>query len=125
MNTEENQQKKPALLKWLALAEVVLLAIIVAIWWFSGEHSVRRFTDISFLVGVGAMLLGLILYSGTRGSTGSFGYQFAQTVNDADMHKRVARDWKERFYNEWLIVLFIGVGIFPIVIGILADKILG
>ena len=125
MTAEENQQRKPALLKWFTLAEIILMAIVVAIWWFAGEHSVRRFADISFLVGVGAMLLGLILYSGTRSSTGSFRYQFAQTVNDADMHKRVARDWKERFYNEWLIVLFIGVGIFPIVIGILADKILG
>jgi len=125
MTTEENQQRKPALLKWFLLAEIILFSIIVVIWWFAGEHSVRRFTDISFLVGVGAMLLGLILYSGTRGSTGSFRYQFAQTVNDADMHKRVARDWKERFYNEWLIILFIGVGVFPILIGILADKILG
>jgi len=125
MNSEETQQPKPALLKWFALAEIVLFSIIIAIWWFAGEHTVRRFTDISFLVGVGAMLLGLILYSGTRGSTGSFRYQFAQTVNDTDMHKRVARDWKERFYNEWLIVLFIGVGVFPILIGILADKVLG
>ena len=125
MKTEENQQSKPALFKLFVLAEVILLLIIAAIWWFLGEHSIRRFTDISFLVGVGAMLFGLILYSGTRGSTGSFGYQFAQTVNDDDMHKRISRDWKERFYTEWLIVLFIGVGVFPFIIGILADKILG
>jgi len=124
MTTEKKQPKK-SLVKWLLLAEILLFLIIVAIWWFGGEHSVRRFSDTSFLVGVAAMLVGLILYAGTRGSTGNFRYQFAQTANDADMHKRVARDWKERFYNEWLIVLFIGVGGFPILIGILADKIWG
>ena len=85
----------------------------------------RRFSDISFLTGIAAMLVGLVLYWGTRTSTGDFRYKYAQTVNDADMHKRVNRDWKERFYNEWLIVAFIGVGVIPIIIGILADKILG
>jgi len=125
MNSNGNQERKPALLKWIILAEILLLIIIFAIWWFTGEHSVRRFTDTSFLVGVGAMLLGLILYSGTRSSTGNFGYQFAQTVNDANMHERVNRDWKERFYNEWLIVVFIAIGAIPIIIGVLVDKIWG
>ena len=124
MPQEKKRVTKP-IITWLLLAEILLLFIIMAIWWFAGEHTVRRFTDISFLVGVGAMLLGLILYSGTRGATGSFRYQFAQTANDDNMHKRIARDWKERFYNEWLIVLFIGVGVFPIIIGIIADKIFG
>lgn len=125
MDSQENQQRKPALLKGFTLAEVVLFAIIVAIWWFMGEHTVRRFSDVSFLVGVGAMLVGFILYWGTRTATGNFSYQFASSASEADMHERVTRDWKDRFYNERLIVLFIGVGILPIIVGILADKIWG
>ena len=125
MTADEKQERKPMIFGWLLLIEVILFFIIVAIWWFGGAHSVRRFSDISFLIGIGAMLIGLVLYWGTRTSTGSFGYQYAQTVNDADMHKRVSRDWKERFYNEWLIVVFIAIGVIPIVVGILVDKIWG
>ena len=125
MADQEKEERKPIISKRFLLAELILFSIIISIWWFGGAHSVRRFSDISFLIGIGAMLIGLVLYWGTRTSTGSFGYQYAQTVNDADMHKRVSRDWKERFYNEWLIVVFIGVGVIPVIVGILADKILG
>ena len=107
------------------IVEVVPFIIISAIWWFSGEHSVTRFSNICFLVGAAVMLVGFFIFQGSRGTTGSFGYQYAQTSNPDRMYNRVTRDWKERFANEMQILVFIGLGALPMAVGILASKIWG
>lgn len=112
-------------LKWYILYEVVLLAAIFAYWWFAGEHTIRRFSDVSFFGGGLAMFIGFLVYRGTRTATGNFSYQFASTSSDQSMHERVNRDWKERFANEKLMLVAIIIGGIPMLLGILADKIWG
>jgi hypothetical protein len=112
-------------LKWLILADLALFIVIGLIWWLTGEHTVRRLSDISFIVGAGTMLTGFIAYAGTRKSTGNLRYQFASTASDTDMHKRINQDWKERFANESKILYFIVLGGLPLIAGILIEKIFG
>jgi len=112
-------------LKWLILADLALFIVIGLIWWLTGEQTIRRLSDISFIVGTGTMLTGFIIYAGTRKSTGNFRYQFASTAGDTDMHKRINQDWKERFANEAKILFFIVLGGLPLIAGILIEKIFG
>ena len=125
MQTGAKEKNRFSGYKWYLLYEVLLFIIIFSLWWFRGEHTPRRFSDISFLVGIRAMLLGLVLYWGTRNATGNFGYQFSQTASNTNMQERVNRDWKERFANEKLILVAIIIGLIPILSGILAYKIWG
>ena len=125
MQTGMEEKNRFSGYKWYLLYEVLLFIIIFALWWFRGEHTPRRFSHISFLVGISAMLLGLVLYWGTRNATGNFGYQFSQTASNTNMQERVNRDWKERFANEKLILVAIIIGLIPILSGILAYKIWG
>ncbi len=119
------EKQKFAELKWYFLYEALLLAAIFAYWWFAGEHTARRFSDVSFLGGGIAMFIGFLVYSGTRTATGNFRYQLASTASDQAMHERVNRDWKERFANEKLMLVAIVIGAIPMILGVLADKIWG
>ncbi|MBT3338300.1 MAG: hypothetical protein HN855_10240 [Anaerolineae bacterium] len=121
----ENKKHTFAELKWYLLYETLLLAAIFAYWWFAGEHSVRRFSDISFLGGGLAMFVGFLIYRGTRTATGNFSYQFASTTSDQAMPDRIRRDWKERFASERLMLVAIIIGGIPMLMGVLAHKIWG
>jgi hypothetical protein len=112
-------------LKWLILADLALFIVMGLIRWLTGEHTIRRLSDISFILGAGIMLTGFITYAGTRKSTGNFRYQFASTASNTNMHKRINQEWKERFANEAKILFFIVLGGLPLIAGILIGKIFG
>ena len=105
--------------------EIVVFSVIGATWWFGDKHTVKYFSDLCFIAGGAVMMLGVLIFQGSRGTTGSFGYQYAQTSNPDGMHDRVSRDWKERFANEGQILVFIGLGALPMLSGILVSKIWG
>ena len=119
METKQNPWRRPLVV--YVLIEFVIFIIIGAIWWFGAEHSLNRFSDICFLTGAVVMFIGVLIFQGSRGTTGSFGYQYAQTSNPDEMHERTARDWKERFANEGQILIFIGLGALPMLVGILVS----
>jgi hypothetical protein len=111
--------------KWYFIYEVMIFGVIFLIWWFRGAHTARRYSDISFLVGSIVMFIGVLIFQGSRGTTGSFGYQYASTSGESDLNKRVHRDWKERLANEKQMLIWIGIGLIPILVGIFAYKIWG
>ncbi|MBE9523613.1 MAG: hypothetical protein IMY76_00845 [Chloroflexi bacterium] len=123
MDDEKKSNLYKKYLKWLIPLDLTLFLIIGLIWWLTGEHTIRQLSDISFFVGASTMMAGFLVYAGTRQSTGNFRYQFANTASDADMHKRINQDWKERFANEALILFFIILGGIPLITGILIYQI--
>jgi len=91
--TDEKQSNSRAIyLKQLILVEFVIFAIMGTVWWYLGDLTTKRPSDLCFLVGAGIMLVGMISAVGTRKSTGNFSYQFANTASEVDMHKRVNQD---------------------------------
>ena len=123
METKQSPWRRPLVM--YSLLEVAIFVIIGTIWWFGGEHSVERFSNISFFSGAVVMGIGILFLQGSRNATGSFGYQYAQTSNPDGMHERVASDWKERFAAEGQMLIFIGLGLVPVLVGMLASKIWG
>ena len=123
MEKQQSPWQRPLVI--YLLVEIVIFVVIGVIWWFGGKHSVERFTTVSFFSGVVIMVVGGLPLLGSRGTTGSFRYQYAQTTNPDDMHDRIFRDWKERFANEGQLLILIGIGLVPILVGILVSKIWG
>ena len=123
MAAKQNPWKR-SLVKYL-LIEILIFAIIGTIWWFGGEHSATRFNNVSFFSGAAIMVIGIVGIQGSRNATGSFAYQYAQTSNPDDIHERTARDWKERFTAEGQMLIFIVLGLVPIVVGAMVSKVWG
>lgn len=107
------------------LIEIGIIAIISLYWWLSDDHTALNYSNISFIGGAIVMVVGLLIMRGTIGATGSFSYQYARTTSPDPIHERTTRDWKERFSNQFRILLFILYGLPPILLGILAYKIWG
>lgn len=125
MTVEKQPRARARYFKQLILAEFAIFAIIGGVWWFMGEQTIKRLSDLGFLIGAGIMFIGAVSSLGTRGSTGSFRYQFASTASEVDLHQRVNQDWKDRFSNEGGMLQFIILGGIPFAAGILIGKLFG
>jgi hypothetical protein len=121
INKKPSPWRRPLVMYFLA--EAVIFLVIAAIWWFGDTHTARRFSDICFIGGAAVMIIGALVFQGSRGTTGDFRYQYAQTSNPDPIHERVHRDWKDRLANEGQILIFVALGALPILIGILVSKI--
>lgn len=107
------------------LIEVGLILIITLVWWLSGGQSVVYLSNLLFLGGLAIMLIGVLVAVGTIGSTSNWNYQFADSVNPDPIHKRTARDWRERLKTQGQMLRNIVFGLPPLLVGILVHLIWG
>ena len=107
------------------LIEMGLILIITLVWWLSGGTSVVYLSNLLFLGGLAIMLVGVLIAVGTIGGTSNWNYQFADSVNPDPIHKRTARDWRERIKTQGQMLRNIVFGLPLILAGILVHLIWG